>query len=61
LTSADGVTFSTTADVTATTAGNRTTSFAPRGARYVRLEIAKAATRWGVSVWDVRVWGPVDQ
>lgn len=60
LTSTDGVSFSPAADVSATSAGTKTTSFTARDARFVRILAVTRATAWGVSFWDVRVRGPVD-
>ena len=60
LTSTDGVSFSVAASDGATAAGWRSTSFAARPARYVRVLGLTRATQWGISFWDAQVFGPVD-
>jgi glucose/arabinose dehydrogenase/PKD repeat protein len=57
LTSTDGQSFSQAAAETASGPGTRTTSFAARAARYVRVEITQRATQWGASFWEARVFG----
>ncbi|HEX6651583.1 MAG TPA: discoidin domain-containing protein, partial [Thermoleophilaceae bacterium] len=57
-TSTDGTTFTTAATVTRTGAGLAVTSFAARGARYVRLVGDTRATPYGISFWDFRVFAP---
>jgi PKD repeat protein len=59
-TSTDGTTFTTAADVTITAAGVRTTQFAARSARYVRVLGVTRATQWGISFWDASVFGAAD-
>ena len=59
-TSTDGTTFTDAATVTNGTVGPRTTTFAARGARYVRITGITRATVWGISFWDVNVYGPAD-
>jgi len=60
LTSTDGAGFSLAADVTSAAAGWKTTKFAARDARYVRVLGVTRATRWGISFWDAQVYGPED-
>ncbi len=59
-TSTDGTTFTDAATVTNGTVGARTTTFAARGARYVRITGITRATVWGISFWDVNIYGPAD-
>jgi PKD repeat protein len=59
-TSTDGTTFSTAAEVSITQAGVETTSFTARGARYLRVTGLQRGTAWGISMWDVNVYGPAD-
>ncbi|MBA2637573.1 MAG: discoidin domain-containing protein [Solirubrobacterales bacterium] len=59
-TSNDRTTWSDAATQTATTAGERTTSFAQRSARYVRVTGLTRGTRFGVSFYEAKVLGPVD-
>jgi beta-glucosidase len=54
------VTFTDAATVAIGAAGTRTTTFAARGARYVRITGVRRATVWGISFWDVNVHGPAD-
>ena len=56
-TSADGLAFSTAADVTTGGPGPKATLFTPRKARYVRLRGVTRATSSGISFWDARVFG----
>jgi glucose/arabinose dehydrogenase len=58
-TSSDGTTFTTAATVNMSLAAPQSTSFAARGARYVRLVGDVRATPWGISFWDFAVYGPV--
>ena len=60
LTSLDGVSFSVAASDGATAAGWRSTSFAARSARFVRVLGLARATQWGISFWDAQVFGPAD-
>jgi glucose/arabinose dehydrogenase len=59
-TSTDGVSFTTAVSDGATAAGWRTTTFAARTARFVRVVGVRRATRWGISFWDAQVFGPSD-
>ena len=59
-TSTDGTTFTTAADVTISQAGVNITTFSARGARYVRITSVTRATPYGISFWDVNVYGPGD-
>jgi glucose/arabinose dehydrogenase/PKD repeat protein len=59
-TSTDGVSFTDAATVTIGAPGTRTTTFAARGARYVRITGVRRATVWGISFWDLNVYGPAD-
>ncbi len=60
-TSTDGTNFSDAADVTISSAGVKTTSFAARDARYVRvLGVTRSDTRYGISIWEAKVFGPSD-
>ncbi len=59
-TSTNGTTFTTAADVTITAPGVRTTQFASRSARYVRIVGVTRATQWGISFWDASVFGAPD-
>jgi hypothetical protein len=59
-TSTDGVSFTTAANDGATAPGWRTTTFAARTARFVRVVGARRATRYGISFWDAQVFGPSD-
>jgi hypothetical protein len=60
LTSTDGAAFTVAATDGATGAGWRSTSFAARQARYVRVLGVTRATQWGFSFWDAQVFGPTD-
>jgi hypothetical protein len=60
LTSLDGVSFSVAASDGATAAGWRSTVFAARSARFVRVLGLARATPWGISFWDAQVYGPTD-
>ena len=57
-TSTDGKTFTTAAEVTDTGAGVKTTTFAARSARYVKVQGVKRGTQWGYSFWSAEVFGP---
>ena len=59
-TSTDGTSFTDAATVTNGFAGPKTTTFPARGARYVRITGITRATAWGISFWDVNVYGPAD-
>jgi glucose/arabinose dehydrogenase/PKD repeat protein len=60
-TSLDGAVFETAATDAATAAGTEITSFAPRSARYVRIQaLARANPDWGVSAFEVRFFGPLE-
>ncbi|MCZ7590376.1 MAG: discoidin domain-containing protein [Gaiella sp.] len=56
--SGDGMSFTDVATVTIDTAGVRRTTFAPVDARYVRLLGVERATGYGISAWDIEVYGP---
>jgi hypothetical protein len=58
LTSTDGSTYSTAADVTIASRATKTTTFAARDARYVRILGVERATQYGISFWDAQVYGP---
>ena len=60
LTSTDGMAYTLAADVTISKAGVHTTSFASRNARYVKIERVTRATAYGISFWDVQVFGFAD-
>jgi hypothetical protein len=53
-----GSSWSTAATVTISSPGLKVHTFPVRNARYVRIEGNQRATRWGISLWDVRVFGP---
>jgi glucose/arabinose dehydrogenase/PKD repeat protein len=59
-TSTDGTNFTTGADVSINQAGVNVTTFAARGARYVRITGLQRATQYGISFWDANVFGPSD-
>jgi glucose/arabinose dehydrogenase/PKD repeat protein len=59
-TSTDGTGFFDAATVNITQAGVQTTNFAARGARYVRITGVTRSSPWGISFWDVNVYGPAD-
>ncbi len=59
-TSTNGSSFTTAATVTNTASGWKTTTFAARSARYVRVTGTTRATIFGISFWDARVQGPAD-
>ena len=48
------------ADVSITKAGVQTTTFASRNARYVKIEGVTRATAYGISFWEVQVFGFAD-
>jgi hypothetical protein len=50
--------WSTAATVTISSAGLKVHTFPVRNARYLRIEGDQRATPWGISLWDVRVFGP---
>jgi hypothetical protein len=50
--------WSTAAAVTISSPGLRVHTFPVRNARYVRIQGDQRATGWGISLWDVRVFGP---
>jgi len=60
LTSLDGTSFSEAADVTIGSSGTKASTFSARDARYVRIQGVTRATPYGISFWDARVFGPVD-
>ena len=60
LTSTDGTNFTEAADVSITSPGLKTTTFAARDARYVRVQGVTRATQYGISFWDARVYGLAD-
>jgi F5/8 type C domain/Hypothetical glycosyl hydrolase family 15 len=61
MTSTDGVNFSLAAAVTTASPGLKRTTFAARGARYVRIVgLARVQTDWGISFWEARVYGAAD-
>jgi hypothetical protein len=57
-TSTDGTSFTTAAEETAPGAGERTTSFASRNARYVRVTGITRGTQYGISFHEAKVLGP---
>jgi glucose/arabinose dehydrogenase/PKD repeat protein len=59
-TSTDGTNFSNATTVNITQAGVETTTFTARAARYVRITGITRGTAWGISFWDVNVYGPAD-
>ena len=59
-TSTNGTTFTDAAVVSNTGAGLKSTTFADRDARYVRVLGVTRATQYGISFWDARVYGPSD-
>jgi hypothetical protein len=65
-TSPDGTTWTTAATQNPVpvpygdTLGVVETNFTARTARYVRIQSLERATFWGVSFWDVKVFGPAD-
>jgi glucose/arabinose dehydrogenase len=59
-TSTDGATWSTAADVTLTARATKTSTFASRDARYVRITALTRATIYGASFWEVSVFGGTD-
>jgi F5/8 type C domain len=50
--------WSTAATVTISSLGLKVHTFPARNARYVRIVGDQRATPWGISLWDVRVFGP---
>jgi PIN domain nuclease of toxin-antitoxin system len=59
-TSTDGVSFGDAATVSISNPGFKRTAFPVRSARYMRVLSVNRATRWGISLWDARVFGPDD-
>jgi hypothetical protein len=59
-TSTDGVAYTLAKDVSISKKGRVNTTFEARGARYLRIVGVKRATRWGISFYDVEVYGPSD-
>src|SRR4051794_33730345 len=57
-TSTDGTTFTTQATVNITTSGTQDTTFATVNARYVRILGVTRGTPYGISFWEVSVYGP---
>jgi len=53
-----GNSWSTAATVAISSPGLKVHTFPVRNARYVRIEGDQRATSWGLSLWDVRVFGP---
>jgi hypothetical protein len=60
MTSTDGMSYSLAADVSISSPGVRSTTFAPRDARYVRIEGVTRGTPWGMSFWEVQAFGAPD-
>jgi beta-glucosidase len=60
MTSTDGASYTQAADVSIPSAGIHTTTFASRNARYVRIEGVTRATPYGISIWEVQVFGVND-
>ena len=59
-TSLDGRSWSTAGQTTQSSAGSRTTTFATRVARYVRVVGRARGTTFGISFYEARVLGPAD-
>ena len=59
-TSTDGTIWNSAASVIISQAGAEVTNFTARAARYVRITAVTRATGWGVSFWDVNIYGPAD-
>jgi hypothetical protein len=59
-TSTNGTSFTQAAEVTLTAPGVKTTTFAVRSARYVRIFGVTRATPYGFSFWNASVFGPAD-
>jgi hypothetical protein len=59
-TSQDGVSWTTAATPSITSAGERNTTFSTRKARYVRVTGVTRATRYGISFREARVYGAAD-
>ncbi len=57
-TSLDGTSFTTAAEEDGSPRATITTDFSPRPARYVRIEGLERGSMWGISFWEVRVFGP---
>jgi hypothetical protein len=57
LTSLDGTSWHEAASVSLESAGNEATEFVPRLARYVRIVGVERATQYGISFWEVKVYG----
>ena len=60
LTSLNGTSWSLAGETTQAAPGSRTTSFATRTARYVRVLGLQRATQYGISFFEARVLGPDD-
>ena len=60
MTSTDGASYTQAADVSIPSAGIHTTTFASRNARYVKIEGVTRATPYGISFWEVQVFGVND-
>ncbi len=60
LTSLDGSDWSPAGETTQSVAGSRTTAFATRVARYVRVLGLERGTQFGLSFFEARVLGPAD-
>jgi glucose/arabinose dehydrogenase len=59
-TSTDGTNFTTATTVNITSSGPADTTFSTVTARYVRILGVVRATGWGISFWEVNVYGPND-
>ncbi len=57
LTSVDGQHWTETASVTLRSATTKATTFPATAARYVRILGVRRATQYGISFWDVRIYG----
>ena len=57
LTSIDGQSWTQQASVSLSSAATKVTTFAPTTARYVRILGVTRATRYGISFWEVHVYG----
>ncbi len=60
LTSVDGQSFDVAAEVSLDQPVARTSTFAVRRARYVRVQALERATPYGISLWEAEVYGPAD-
>jgi hypothetical protein len=52
--------YTTVTDVTISSPGSHSTSFTSRQARWIRITGLTRATAFGISFWDVNVFGPPD-